>query len=66
MFHTIQEFSDEKYIELRKDIVTRKDFFREIVFVTKYFVFKNYDKMVEFMLLSQNDEDIDMGIYVDI
>lgn len=66
LFHTIQGFSDKKYIELRKDIVTRKEFFREIVFVTKYFVFKDYERMIEFMLLSQKDGDIDMGVYLDI
>ena len=66
LFHTIQEFSDENYIKLRKDMVTRIEFFHSLVFLTRFFVVKNYDKMIEFILYSQDDDKIDMGIYLDV
>ena len=66
LFHTIQEFSDENYIKLRKEIVTRKDFFKSIVFLTTMFVVKDYDRMIQFILYSQKDDDVDIGLYLNV
>jgi hypothetical protein len=67
LFHTIQEFSDENYIKLRKDIVTRKEFFQSIVVLTTMFTVKSFDKMIIFMLLSRNsEENLDIRLYLDV
>jgi hypothetical protein len=67
LFHTIQEFSDENYIKLRKDIVTRKEFFQDIASLTKMFAVKSFDKMIIFMLLSRNsEENLDIRLYLDV
>ena len=66
LFHTVQDLEDETYIELRKNIGTREEFFTGINFLTSMFRFKSFDKMIEFILLSrQTDENIDMEPFMD-
>jgi len=56
---------DDTYIELRKHIGAREEFFTGINFLTSMFNFKSFDKMIKFILLSrQTDENIDMGSYI--
>ena len=65
LFHTVQEFSDESYIELRSLIGTRKFFFETLNVLTTMFVFKNFDKLIEFILKKRtNIKNIDMKEYL--
>ncbi len=67
LFHTIQEFDDENYIKLREKIGTRKEFFQSIVSLTTMFVVKDFDRMIEFILLSRIGEDrVDVGEYLEL
>ncbi|MEA3499209.1 MAG: transposase [Campylobacterota bacterium] len=65
LFHTVQDLTDDTYIELREHIGAREEFFTGINFLTTMFNFKSFDKMIEFILLSrQTDENIDMKPYI--
>ena len=65
LFHTIQEFSDEQYIELRSILNTREEFFQYLNMLTTLFNFKSFSKMIEWTILScQTKENIDMDPYV--
>jgi hypothetical protein len=65
LFHTIQDFCDENYGKLRLELRTRKDFFYAINFQTTMQTFKNFDKMIEFILLSRQGKQryYNTGIY---
>lgn len=64
LFHTVQEFEDKQYIELRSMIGTRKEFFNTINVLTTMFVFKNFDKLIEFILSKRKRENIDMKEFI--
>jgi hypothetical protein len=66
LFHTIQEFSDEQYIELRSILNTREEFFQYLNMLSTLFNFKSFDKMIEWTILSrQTKENVDMEPFVD-
>ncbi len=59
LFHTIQELYDETYIELRSNIGARKRLFETMNVLTTMFIFRSFDKMIEFILISrQNDGEV--------
>jgi len=65
LFHTIQEFNDEQYIELRSILNTREEFFQYLNMLTTLFNFKSFSKMIEWTILSrQTKENVDMEPYV--
>jgi len=64
LFHTVQEFSDENYIQLRSIIATRKHFFETLNVLTTMFTFKNFDKLIKFILLKRKNQNIDMKEYL--
>ncbi|MEA2019407.1 MAG: transposase [Campylobacterota bacterium] len=65
LFHTVQEFEDKNYIEVRTLIGTRKEFFQTLNMLTTMFTIKNFDKMIEFILVKRtNSKNIDTGEYI--
>jgi hypothetical protein len=64
LFHTVQEFEDKNYIELRSIIGTRKEFFNNSDILTTMFVFKNYDMLIGFILSKRRREEIRMRDYI--
>jgi len=65
LFHTIQEFNDEQYSELRIILNTREEFFQYLNMLTTLFNFKSFSKMIEWTILSrQTKENVDMEPYV--
>jgi len=65
LFHTIQEFIDEQYIELRSLTNTRVEFFEELRAVSTYILFKNFELMLEWMIKSrQTDGNVDLTPYI--
>jgi len=55
LFHTVQEFEDENYIEARAIIGTRKEFFQTLNMLTTMFVFKSFDKILEFVIIQRTN-----------
>jgi len=65
LFHTIQEFIDEQYIELRTLTNTRIEFFEELRAVSTYILFKNFELMLAWMIKSrQTDGNVDLTPYI--
>ena len=64
LFHTIQEFVDKQYVELRKVIGTRKEFFGSLNFITTLFIVKDFDKMIEFTLFKRTNRKIELKDYI--
>jgi len=65
LFHTVQDFSDENYIELRSLSGTRKKFFGHLDFLTTTFIVQSFDKMIEFLLVKRkNIKNIDIKEYL--
>ncbi|MCK5294443.1 MAG: ISNCY family transposase, partial [Arcobacteraceae bacterium] len=64
LFHTVQEFEDKQYIELRSMIGTRKEFFNTLNVLTTMFIFKNFDKLIEFILSKRKRENIDIKEFI--
>jgi len=65
LIHTIQEFIDEQYMQLRSLANTRVEFFEELRTITSIIVFKNYESAIEWILKSkQSDENIDLTPYI--
>ncbi len=65
LFHTIQEFIDNQYIELRTLTNTRIEFFEELRAVSTYIVFKNFQSMLAWMIKSrQTDGNVDLTPYI--
>jgi len=64
LFHSVQEFSDENYIQLRSLIGTRKHFFETLNVLTTMFTFRNFDKLIEFVLSKRRNQNIDMKGYL--
>lgn len=46
-FHTLAEFFDEKYEQIRNKIVARREFFEEIRTLTKYMIFSSWDHLFD-------------------
>ncbi len=66
LFHTVQELTDDLYIEVREEIGTREEFFVGMHMLTTMFRFKSFNKLLEFILISrQTDENIEMAPYLD-
>jgi hypothetical protein len=66
LFHTVQEFEDENYIEARAIIGARREFFQTLNMLTTMFVLKSFDKMLEFIIIQRtNGKKVDnMGDYI--
>jgi hypothetical protein len=50
LFHTVLDFVDEKYQQVRKQLCTRKRFFQDLRTLTTYLVFENWQHLFSFML----------------
>jgi hypothetical protein len=50
LFHTILQLIDSGYQEIRRKRGTRRGFFQDILSLTKYFIFKSWQHLIEFML----------------
>lgn len=50
LIHTVFELMDHRYQALRKALGARKNFFNDIRALTRYFVFKNWDHLLDFMI----------------
>jgi hypothetical protein len=50
LFHTILHLIDSRYQEIRRKRGTRRGFFQDILSLTKYFIFKSWQHLIEFML----------------
>ena len=65
LMHTIQEFIDEQYMELRAITNTRVEFFEELRTISSYIVFKNFESMLAWMIKSrQTDGNVDLTPYI--
>ena len=50
LFHTVLQLIDSSYQEIRCKRGTRRGFFQDILSLTKYFIFKSWQHLIEFML----------------
>jgi hypothetical protein len=50
LFHTVLEWSDDKYALLRRVLARRQTFFDDIRALTRYLVFDSWDRLIDFML----------------
>ena len=50
LFHTVLEWSDEKYSVLRQVLARRQTFFDDIQALTRYMVFPSWDHLMDFMI----------------
>src|SRR6266849_1352436 len=50
LFHTVLEWSDDKYALLRRVLARRQTFFDDIRALTRYMVFDSWDHLIDFML----------------
>jgi hypothetical protein len=50
LFHTVLEWSDDKYALLRRVLARRQTFFDDIRALTRYMVFASWDHLIDFML----------------
>ncbi len=50
LFHTVLEWSDDKYALLRRVLVRRQTFFDDLRALTRYMVFDSWDHLIDFML----------------
>ena len=50
LFHTVLEWSDEKYALLRRVLARRQTFFEDIRALTRYMVFESWDHLMDFMI----------------
>ena len=51
LFHTVLDVLDKKYKLVRENLPTRKTFFDDIRALTRYICFKNWNTMLDFMIL---------------
>jgi hypothetical protein len=51
LFHTILELSDKKYYRAKKTLGVRVGFFNDIKALTSYFVFNNWDDLINTLLI---------------
>ena len=50
LFHTVLEWSDDKYALLRQVLARRQSFFNDIQALMRYMVFDNWDHLMDFMI----------------
>ena len=50
LFHTVLEWSDDKYALLRRVLARRQTFVDDILALTRYLVFDSWDHLIDFML----------------
>jgi len=50
LFHTVLEWSDDKYALLRRVLARRQTFFNDIQALMRYMVFDNWDHLMDFMI----------------
>jgi hypothetical protein len=50
LFHTVLEWSDEKYALLRQVLTRRQTFFEDMRALTRYMVFENWHHLMDFMI----------------
>jgi len=50
LFHTVLEFTDDRYRLIRKKLPTRKTFFDDIRALTRYICFNSWDHLLNFMM----------------
>ena len=50
LFHTVLEWSDDKYALLRQVLARRQTFFQDIQALMRYMVFDHWDHLMEFMI----------------
>ncbi len=50
LFHTVLEWSDDKYALLRQVLAKRQTFFEDIRALTRYMVFDSWDHLLDFMI----------------
>jgi len=50
LFHTVLHLVDKPYQQIRQQRGTRQGFFRDIVSLTKYFLFDSWQHLIDFML----------------
>ena len=56
LFHTFLEFTDGKYKDLRRKLGARKRFFEHVRALTCYVCFRNWDRMMDFMIESYDNQ----------
>jgi hypothetical protein len=50
LFHTVLEWSDERYTLLRRVLARRQTFFHDVQAFMRYMVFDNWDHLMDFMI----------------
>ena len=50
LFHTVLEWSDDRYALLRRVLARRQTFFHDVQALMRYMVFDNWDHLMEFMI----------------
>jgi hypothetical protein len=50
LFHTVLEWSDDKYALLRRVLARRQTFFDDLRAVTRYMIFDSWEHLIDFML----------------
>jgi hypothetical protein len=60
LFHTVLEWSDDRYALLRRVLARRQTFFEDIRALTRYMVFDSWDHLMNFMI-----QGLDLQLQVD-
>jgi len=50
LFHTVLEWSDDKYALLRQVLARRQTFFNDIQALTRYMIFDHWEQLMDFMI----------------
>jgi len=50
LFHTVLEWSAEKYTRLRQVLARRQTFFEDMQALTRYMVFESWHHLMDFMI----------------
>src|SRR3954447_5467480 len=50
LFHTVLEWSDDRYAVLRRVLARRQTFFHDVQALMRYMIFDNWDHLMEFMI----------------
>ena len=50
LFHTVLEWSDDKYALLRRVLARRRTFFHDIQALMRYMIFDSWDHLMDFMI----------------
>ena len=51
LFHTVLDLGDEKYWAIRKVLVRRRTFFRDLEALLRYFPFNTWEEVITFMFV---------------